>query len=137
MMRPSSKTAARLSLLTMITPGDVILVVTIIAVAIFSLISIAASKKAGQFVRIEVAGSPKQQYDLWHNQKITVIGPRGKTIIQIDGGTVQVTYSDCPDQLCVRTGKIRHIGEMIVCVPNQVVVKIEGARRHSLDVITE
>lgn len=129
--------AARSSLRKMITVGDVILVIVIIAMAIFSLISIAATKRAGQWVRIEVAGSLHQQCNLWQGQELTVNGPRGKTIIRIDAGTVQVTYSDCPDQICVKTGKIRHAGEMIVCVPNQVVVKIEGAHRPSLDVVTE
>ncbi|MDZ7318760.1 MAG: NusG domain II-containing protein [candidate division KSB1 bacterium] len=130
-------TATRFSLLKIITAGDALLVIGIVAISIFSLRSIAASKKAGQTVRIEVAGSLKHQFSLSQHQEIAVTGPRGKTIIQIDSGSVQVTYSDCPDQICVKTGRIRHAGEMIVCVPNQVVVKIEGERKQPLDVITE
>ena len=32
----------------------------------------------------------------------------------------------CPDHICVDMGKIRYSGQSIVCLPNRVVVSIEG-----------
>ena len=46
-------------------------------------------------------------------------------VIEQDG--VYVEYADCPTQDCVRTGKITRAGESIVCLPNRVVVTLEGA----------
>ena len=34
------------------------------------------------------------------------------------------TYEDCPDQICVHTGWIDQEHDMIVCMPNKVVVQI-------------
>ena len=52
----------------------------------------------------------------------------GKDIcIRIEGDRVWVLHSDCPDQICVRSGEIRTAGQTVVCLPNRVVVKITGA----------
>ena len=37
-----------------------------------------------------------------------------------------MTEADCPDKICVNTGKISKIGETIVCLPHRVVVEIQG-----------
>ena len=47
-------------------------------------------------------------------------------IVEISGGSVSVTKASCKNQVCVRHGKISHTGESIVCLPNRLVVTIEG-----------
>lgn len=46
--------------------------------------------------------------------------------VRISGGAAYVLKSDCKGQDCVKAGKISKAGEMIVCLPNKVVVKIVG-----------
>ncbi|UCE08218.1 MAG: NusG domain II-containing protein, partial [bacterium] len=94
-------------------------------------------RQPGNSVTIEVNGRIVHQLDLNTSQQITVTGSVGKTIIKIDQGTAQVIYSDCPEKICIKTGKIHHTGEMIVCVPNKVVAKINGKRNNQFDVITQ
>ena len=50
-------------------------------------------------------------------------------IVEISGGSVSVTKASCKNQVCVRHGKISHTGESIVCLPNRLVVTIEGGDR--------
>lgn len=38
--------------------------------------------------------------------------------------SISVTASDCPDKVCVHTGKIHMKGQSIACLPNHVIVKI-------------
>ena len=45
---------------------------------------------------------------------------------KISGGAAFVLKSDCKGQDCVKAGKISKVGEMIVCLPNKVVIKIVG-----------
>jgi len=124
-------------ILKIITPGDKILVVLILALGVFSLVALKHLRQVGDSVIIEVNGQVVQQLELNTSQVITVNGSIGKTTIKIDQGEAQVIHSDCPEQICVKTGKVHRAGEIIVCVPNKVVVKIEGKQKNQFDVITQ
>lgn len=41
-----------------------------------------------------------------------------------EDGSIAFEHSDCPDQVCVETGKIRVPGQSAACLPNQLIVKI-------------
>ena len=56
---------------------------------------------------------------------VTIDGTYHLTIALTEDG-VQVTESDCPTQDCVRTGTISRPGQSIVCLPEQVVVRLDG-----------
>ena len=56
---------------------------------------------------------------------VTIDGTYHLTIALTEEG-VQVTESDCPTQDCVRTGVISRPGQSIVCLPEQVVVRLDG-----------
>ncbi len=51
--------------------------------------------------------------------------------IVCDGESISVTHSDCPTQDCVRTGKATHPGQSIVCLPEQVIIKLVGVKTES------
>ena len=34
--------------------------------------------------------------------------------------------ADCPDKVCVKTGKIKNPGQTIVCLPHRTVIEITG-----------
>lgn len=63
----------------------------------------------------------------------TVTQPR---IIKLDGkyhetivaekGRIRFKQADCPDKICVNTGWLEKPGDIAVCLPNRVVVKIEN-----------
>jgi len=46
-------------------------------------------------------------------------------LIHLDkDGTIRFEESDCPDQVCVRAGKIGMVGESAACLPNKIIIKI-------------
>ena len=59
-------------------------------------------------------------------QRAELNGPLGKTVIQIANGGVRVLSSPCRQQFCVGIGEARHAGDLIACVPNHLVIRIEG-----------
>ncbi len=56
---------------------------------------------------------------------VTIDGTYHLTITLTEDG-VCVTQSDCPTQDCLRTGTISRPGQSIVCLPEQVVVRLDG-----------
>lgn len=50
----------------------------------------------------------------------------GHNVIVLYGKTARMESADCRDQVCVRTGTLTRAGQVAVCLPNRVVLKIVG-----------
>jgi hypothetical protein len=48
------------------------------------------------------------------------------SILVVRERKIRFTWSDCPDQVCVHTGWIGWSGQAAVCLPNRVMVRIQG-----------
>lgn len=55
-------------------------------------------------------------------------------IVLITYEEVKIKEANCPDQVCVKSGPIRHAGQAIVCLPHRVVVKITAGHEETPDV---
>jgi hypothetical protein len=47
-------------------------------------------------------------------------------LIEVSGGRIRVAEADCPDKTCVHTGAKGRAGDLIVCLPNRLQIKIKG-----------
>ena len=70
---------------------------------------------------------------LTEEKTVTIDGTYHLTVT-LDKTGAAVTESDCPGQDCVHTGRITRAGQSIVCLPEQVVVTLEG-KTSSADVV--
>lgn len=68
-------------------------------------------------------GVENQRLDI---KKDLIVNIDEHNTIQIKSGVTKMIYSDCKDQICVHTKSINKSGEMIVCLPNALVIKLEG-----------
>jgi hypothetical protein len=59
-------------------------------------------------------------------ETVTVPGPLGDTVVEIRGGRARVLSSPCQNQTCVAAGYIHRHGQWTACLPNQVMVSVEG-----------
>jgi len=48
-------------------------------------------------------------------------------VLQVEPGCIYYLEADCPDQVCVRTGKLTRPGDTAACVPAGTVVRLTGA----------
>ncbi len=53
-------------------------------------------------------------------------GELGDSEIVIDGNSVYFLESPCRNKLCILAGHKHEIGDIIACVPNQILVAISG-----------
>jgi hypothetical protein len=56
----------------------------------------------------------------------TIRGPNGNAVLQTENGRIRMVSSPCRDKLCVKHGWISKPGESIICLPERIVVRIEG-----------
>ena len=120
-----------------IRKADIILLIVLIVCGLAASAVLAMSHSGGDTVIIESGGKPYAVYSLFEDRTIVVPGaPVTGTgshaenseynIVEIRGGAVSVTEASCKNQVCVRHRGISQSGESIVCLPNRLVVRIEG-----------
>lgn len=119
-----------------ITWGDKILVAALIFCTVGSLFALSLFASHGSTVIVELKGMVVYKGDLNEDRKVTLHGAYGDVRVRIDQGKVAVVYADCPNKICVRTGWRFLGGDVILCVPNQVLVRIEADRTTEVRGIT-
>ena len=55
----------------------------------------------------------------------------GTNILVVENGEAWVSEANCPDKVCMGMGKISRNGEFIACLPNRLLVVVEGAAEDS------
>ncbi len=110
-----------------ITKTDVIIVLIILITAFGGIFFMNTLTNRGLVVKISQKGEVVRETFLEdvERREYEIKGEDGhKNIVVIDKGFVYVEGANCPDQTCVKKGRISELGESIVCLPNDMVVEI-------------
>lgn len=85
-----------------------------------------AAEASGRWAIVRLDGQIVYQLSLAKDQEITVTGPAGETVIQVQGRRVRVVRSPGSQEICMRQGWIHKPGEALICLPNHVTIEIPG-----------
>ena len=119
-----------------IKKADIILFICLILIGgALSYLAFSGSS-TGDLVVVKVNGEIYGKYSLSKDRTITVNRNGHMNKITIKGGKVQVSKSSCKNQICDKQGSISTTHQSIVCIPNRVVVSIEG-KGGEYDVISQ
>lgn len=83
----------------------------------------------GERALIEVDNKPVQTIILTpdgEKRTLSIQGVRGESLVGVEGSGIHMIDSACPDKTCVHIGVISRPGELIVCLPNRVVIRVLG-----------
>ena len=105
------------------------LALLIVAMALFVIdITKASNDNGNKTVVISIDGEKKSEYPLKEDGVYLLEGSHlGTNKLVIKDGKAYIEEASCPDKQCVKQGKISKAGEMLVCLPNRVVIKIVDA----------
>lgn len=127
--------SGKLLMRKLLTNPDRILIVALLLLAVASFWVIPGVGKQGRIVLIEQNTELVKELPLDKETTVEVEGHLGTTVVKIEGGKARIVSSPCPRKLCVRMGSISKAGEIVVCVPNKVVVRIKGEKE--IDAVTQ
>lgn len=124
------------------TKGDKILLAGLLIVsllsmgAIYSRFSFLRPKSESSQAVISVRGEVVRKIDLAPGARSSfeVEGAAGASTVEVEGERVRMLEAPCAGGVCVSQGWIERPGQAIVCVPGQILVRIEGAA--PLDAVT-
>ena len=113
---------------------DVVLIASLLIVSVLSVGVMLFTRRGGDRVIVEISGERVGEYSLIENKEIEING--GTNILVIKNGEAYLSYADCPDHTCVRTGKIKYVGQSIVCLPNKVTITVKGSGGGGVDLVS-
>lgn len=74
-----------------------------------------------------------QRIPLTQDGTYTISTSLGENTIEIKDMQVSMINADCPGHDCIEQGAISKEGEIIVCLPHQLIVNIEGGQATNID----
>lgn len=114
---------------------EIIIMICILAMALSAMaVMHFAYSNEGSYVIVSLDNEQIAKYSLMEDAVYELTGyEEGHNELHIEKGQAFITDATCPDKLCVKQKEISHEGEMIVCLPNHIIVTIEGGEDSTLD----
>jgi len=104
--------------------GDFLILGIFLSLVVFSVVFFWLGPEGETVLCITDAG--EQEVHLSKDGEYSLQGPLGVTVLEIKDGEARVKSSPCPDRKCVRMGKLGPLNPAIACVPNKIIIRLEG-----------
>ena len=102
--------------------------IPVIALAVILTLLIGSYGRKTASLRVVVRGQDKSWvFPLEAEERISVSGSIGETIVEIHNGRAAIVSSPCSGQTCVAAGGLNKNGQWTACLPNRVFILIEGS----------
>lgn len=109
-----------------IKKADIVLFVLLVVIGLGASFAVYKMKSSGDTVLIKSDNELYGKYSLYEDARIVVKNGKKSNTVVIEDGKVRVEEANCHNQLCVNHAEISEAGESIICLPNKVLVSIEG-----------
>ena len=108
--------------------GDIVAIalVAVIAILVSVLFWTSVGAEEGSMISVYQDGKLIKEISLSDTTEFMVEGVY-TNVISVEDGKAAIIESDCPGTDCVHSGWIHEPGRSIVCLPNRVEIRIEGA----------
>ena len=83
---------------------------------------------AGDTLLVRSKGNVVSELSLLRNRTLTIDGPLGTTVVEVQNQRARIARDPSPKQYCVRQGWLQHAGEIALCLPNQVSIEIAASQ---------
>ena len=116
----------------MLKKADIVLIVLLFVLSLLPLVKFGQPEPAC-YAEIRQAGKVIERIQLTGHTGVTELtlpyetdGQEKHNHIRIENEHISVTDADCPDKICIQTGTISAPGEIIACLPHQLIIEIKS-----------
>lgn len=114
--------------------SDIIMLVIILVVGIGCYVFLQNKKTDGGKVQVLVNGEEYAVLDLNEDTTLTIEQENGSTnTVIVEDGYARMVEASCPDQVCVHQSHIHYKNEMIICLPNYLILQVIEGEDASVD----
>ena len=106
------------------TVADLLTIAVLLSLVVF-LATWMPRQGAATLALVQYAGG-ERQVRLDMEQSFELAGPLGPTTVRVSNGSIGIDAASCPRQLCRRMGRTKHPTRGVVCIPNQIRIRVLG-----------
>lgn len=99
--------------------------VLLIIISIF-FIMINITKKEGKTAVVYYEDKEILKIDLNTNKEYTVKGYLGDVVLEVKNNKIRVKEENSYNHICSKEGYISESGKSLICLPNKIIIKIDG-----------
>jgi hypothetical protein len=105
---------------------DLWVILPFLAVALCIALFYARMPSSSKIAVVEKDGKEFCRIDLDKETSVRIINVGGpmNVKLRVEPGAIAFYSSDCPDKICIRTGKLTKPGQTAVCLPGKVSVQV-------------
>jgi len=112
--------------------ADILIIFLAAVVTVYSFVTVYIKKNNN--INILIRGQDSEwTFPINAEEVITVSGILGDTIVKLHDNRAWVESSPCDNQTCVASGFIRKQGQWAACLPNNVLIMIQGEKENDID----
>lgn len=108
--------------------NDIKLIIILLVISFISIIFIILNKKEAKYALVYYDSKIIKKIDLSINNTYNVKGYNGNVKIKVKNKKIKVIEEKSPYHLCSKKGYISKTYESIVCLPNKIVIEIDGSK---------
>ena len=118
--------------------GDIIVICVLLGLSLLagiaSALSACPAKDGGSSYAVVTRGGVElARMPLSEDCRYVVSDADVRCVIETSDGAVRMAEADCPDRLCVASGPKSERGQVIVCLPNEIVIRVESEDDAAVD----
>ncbi|MDR1638959.1 MAG: NusG domain II-containing protein [Clostridiales bacterium] len=103
----------------------------ILAIALVALlIWFFQSREAGDYYEIYADGVLAMRVDPGPDREFSLPGHE-QVVFSLKGNALAFHSSDCPDQICVKSGYLNRAGQTAACLPNRLTIRVVSKKKSS------
>jgi hypothetical protein len=118
----------------MFKPLDFVVIALSLVVSVGSVV-FATRNTGGKPVLIIESQGEAWMYRMDRNTDIEIPGVLGASTLEIKDGQARFVDSPCANKTCVAHSPLTKVGDWSACLPNQVLIRVEGEADDGLDVV--
>lgn len=113
-------------------PADILFGAVSVILIIVSLLMISDRGGTGANAVIKVKDS-EYIYPLNKDRELLLTGVLGDAHLTIKDNYIEFNNSPCRDKICIHMGKAASDGDYLACLPNRIIVTVEGGEAGTTD----
>jgi len=121
--------------LRFVKPLDILVIALSLVAAVLS-VAFAHSAQGKAAFLVVSAPTGEWRYPLDKNMTESIPGVLGNSVIIVENGRARFVDSPCTNKVCVLHAPLGNAGHWSACLPNKIMLRIEGISKDGIDVLT-